>query len=233
MLHVVGSQPCQQRLPGVGAKRADEFPGELTGPLLCRVFALQQVNEHGEGIDASSRQLVEGGGPRGGLVAGEFIGSSLEPGGIPPPCPRGFTHCLHDGPHVFVAVAEHPLKPAEAGGIGVVAQIGEQIEPLVARLLEHIGELGKIAGGDVVGLDVGGPDRGIEQGRRGRSRRKGERFDHGLSQRIGYGPHAIGCAGRSHVDRRQRNDAPHRSHSENARRHSPPPRKARAAAPSS
>ena len=174
VLHVVGAQPGEQRLPGVGAERADELPGELPRPLLRRVFALQQVNEHGEGIDASSRQLVEGGGPRGGLVAGEFIGSPLEPGGIPPPFPRGFTHRLHDGPHVFVTVAEHPLEPAEAGGIGGVAQIGEQIEPLVARLLERIGELGEIAGGDVVGLDVGGTDRGIEQGRRGGPWGKGE-----------------------------------------------------------
>ena len=174
VLHVVGAQPGEQRLPGVGAERTDELPGELVRPLLCRVFALQQVNEHGEGIDASSRQLVEGGGPRGGLVAGEFIGSPLEPGGIPPPFPRGFTHRLHDGPHVFVTVAEHPLEPAEAGRIGGVAQIGEQIEPLVAQLLERICELGEIAGGDVVGLDVGGTDRGIEQGWRGGPWGKGE-----------------------------------------------------------
>ena len=34
VLHVVGAQPCEQRLPGVGAECADELPGELTRPLL-------------------------------------------------------------------------------------------------------------------------------------------------------------------------------------------------------
>ena len=202
VLHVVGAQPCQQRLPGVGAEGVDEFAGELAGPFLRRVFALQQVNEYRQGIDASSRQLVEGSGPRGGRITGEIVGSPLESGGIPAAFPRRFTNRLHDRPHVFVTVADYPLEPADAGGIGGVAQIGQQIEPFVARLFEQVDERGEIAGGDVVGLDVGGTDRGVEQGRRGGPWRKRERVEHRLSQRIWTWALVSGAGQGSRADRR-------------------------------
>ena len=80
-----------------------------------------------------------------------------------------------------------------------------QVDNFGSGLFQRIGQIRKIAGGYVIRLDVGGTDRGVEQGGRGGSRRKGERIEHGLRQRIGPG-NRLSSAGRKHADRRRDRD---------------------------
>jgi hypothetical protein len=174
VLHVVGSQPRQQGLPGFGAQHADEFPGERAGPRAGFVVALQQIDEHGKRIDARPRQPFRRRGPRGSGVAGQIVGLPLEPGGIAPPLPCRLADGLHDRPHGLVVFAEHAFEPPQTGWISRIAKIGEQIETGVAGLLQQLGQPGKISAGNIIGIDVGRADRGIEQSRRRRPRGKGK-----------------------------------------------------------
>ena len=131
-------------------------------------------------------------------------------------------------------VAEDAIKPPQAGRIGGVAQIGEQVEAIIARLLQQFSESGKIATSDVKSVNIGGPDRGIEQFRHRVPRRKGERIDHGLRQRIGQRPQAVGGPAGPHGNGDESDSQqPARAHPENTRHfHRSPPRQAWAAAPS-
>ena len=181
---VGASEDCQERLAGIRPQVGDDFAGENAGHAFPRLGRRQHFHERRERIDARLGKLGDGGRANLRLLAGEGFRGALHPRWRPAPVAGGVAHRIDELRRVGIEGAEMAGEPEERCLIGRIAEIGEKLVAAVAGSADGIEHAAKPRQRRLVGVDVGGADRGVEHLGRCVTLIGGERVDDRLLESI-------------------------------------------------